>query len=78
VLPAEWGDVGEERVGNDLASAAQGIESATEIYGVPQSDRRGDQEVSRNLGDWEGGASRLSSCALVRAVSAWRIVPVEV
>ena len=43
MLPAEWGDVGEERVGNDLASSAQGIESATEIHGVPQSDRRGDQ-----------------------------------
>ncbi len=38
VLPAERGEVGEQRIGDQVAATARGIEGAAEIDGVPQRD----------------------------------------
>ena len=43
MLPAERGEVGEQRVRHRLAAAAQGVERTAEIDGVPQRDGGGDQ-----------------------------------
>ena len=43
MLPAERGDVGEQRIRHRLAAAAHGIERAAEIDGVPERDRGGDE-----------------------------------
>ncbi len=40
MLPAQRRDVGQQRIGDNLPAAAQGIHRAAEIDRVPQSDRR--------------------------------------
>ena len=43
MLPAERGEVGEQRVRDHVAAAPRGIQGTTEIDGVPQRDGGGDQ-----------------------------------
>ena len=43
VLPADGGEVGEQRVREDFAAALQFVERPTEIHGIPERDRGGDE-----------------------------------
>jgi hypothetical protein len=43
VLPAEWGEVGEQCIRNDVPAEARSFQPATEINCVPQRDGSGDQ-----------------------------------
>src|SRR5215203_509274 len=56
VLPAERGDVSQQSVRNDLATAAQGVESPLEIDGVPEGDCGGNErEAARPMLLQRGG-----------------------
>ena len=43
MLPAERGDVGEQRVRRRLAAAAQSVDGSAEVHRVPQRDGGGDE-----------------------------------
>ena len=43
MLPAERGEVCEQRVGDEIPALAERVQRAAEIDGVPQRDRRCDQ-----------------------------------
>ncbi len=43
MLPAEWGEVGEQPIRDDVPAKARSFERATEINCVPQRNGSGDQ-----------------------------------
>jgi hypothetical protein len=80
VLPAEWGEVGEQCVGHRLAVAAQGLDGAAEVDRVPERDGGGDEgeaagAVLLQLGGTVAQPSRPSRWKHTARASALRASP---